>query len=129
MNEIISQHLTEVLIALIGLLAVYVKIWLNDLKKKAEAYYEARTTAAQRETLQKLGAEAFAFAETVFREMKGPDKLAEAVKYLEDKAWQLGINISFEEARAAVERAWLEDKRKEVSVTKLAEIRVPAITE
>lgn len=129
LEEKITQYATEIILALIGLLAVYVKIWLDGLKKKAEAYYDARTTAAQRETLERLGWEAFAFAETVYREMKGPDKLAEAVKYLEDKALRLGINITFEEARAAVEKAWLEDKRKELPVMELEEIRAPAVTE
>jgi hypothetical protein len=129
LEEKITQYATEIILALIGLLVVYVKIWLDKLKKKAEAYYEARTTAAHREIIAGLGAEAFAFAETVFRDLKGPDKLAEAVKYMEDKARRLGINIAFEEARAAVEKAWLEDKRKEVPVGELVEIRAPAVTE
>lgn len=112
MEEKISEYTTEIILTVIGILAVYVRVWLNDLKKKAEAYYQARTSSAQRSTLEMLGKEAFAFAETVYRDTKGPDKLAEAVKYLEDKASKLGIFITFEEARAAVEKAWLEDKRK-----------------
>lgn len=112
MEQKIAEYTTEIILTVIGIIAVYVRIWLNDLKKKAEAYYQARTTAAQRITLDVLGKEAFAFAETVYKETKGPDKLAEAVKYLEDKARRLGISITFEEARAAVEKAWLDDKRK-----------------
>ena len=112
MEQKLTEYTTEIILTVIGILAVYVRVWLNDLKKKAEAYYQARTTAAQRSTLEMLGKEAFAFAETVYRDTKGQDKLAEAVKYLEDKARKLGIFITFEEARAAVEKAWLEDKRK-----------------
>lgn len=33
-----------------------------------------------------------AFAETVYRETKGPEKLAEADKYLEERAWAAGLN-------------------------------------
>lgn len=54
--------------------------------------------------------------------------MAEAVKYLKDKARRLGIYITFKEARATVEKAWLEDKRKELPVMDLEEIRAPAAT-
>jgi LL-H family phage holin len=123
MQEQINQFTTEIALAALALLTVLAKGWLNGLKQKAEAYYEARTTTEQRTTLALLGKEAFSFAETVYRELKGPDKLAEAIKYLEQKATAAGINISFEEARAAVEAAWLEDKRKELPVVELAELK------
>nr|WP_315990772.1 phage holin, LLH family [Desulforamulus aquiferis] len=79
-------------------------------------------SAAQRATLAILGREAFAFAETVFRELPGPEKLAEAVKYLEDKAIKLGIQVTLDEARASIEKAWLEDKWKQLLVFNTAEM-------
>lgn len=123
MQEHINQYVTQVILALFGLLTVLVKMWLESLKKKAEAYYEARTTTEQRTTLALLGKEAFSFAETVYRELKGPDKLAEATKYLEKKAAVVGIKVTFEEARAAVEAAWLEDKRKELPLVEFGELK------
>ncbi|OPX88132.1 MAG: Phage holin protein (Holin_LLH) [Pelotomaculum sp. PtaB.Bin104] len=123
MQEQINQYTTEIALAVVSILVVLVKGWLNGLKKKAEAYYESKTTTEQRKTLAFLGKEAFSFAETAYKELKGPDKLAEAVKYLEAKAASNGLSITAEEVRAAVEAAWLEDKRKEFAPVELAEIR------
>ena len=50
MHEQINQYVTQVLLAALALLTVLIKLWLGGLKKKAEAYYEARTTAEQRQT-------------------------------------------------------------------------------
>ncbi|TEB13910.1 hypothetical protein Psfp_03326 [Pelotomaculum sp. FP] len=94
---------------------------LNTLINKS-GYFEARTTTEQRQVLALLGKEAFSFAETVYKELKDPDKLAEAVKYLEQKAAVVGIKVTFEEARAVVEAAWLEDKRKELPVIEVGTI-------
>jgi formate hydrogenlyase subunit 4 len=58
MHEQINQYVTQVLLAALALLTVLIKLWLEGLKKKAEAYYEARTTAEQRQTLALLGKEA-----------------------------------------------------------------------
>ena len=123
MQEQIQQYTTEIILASLALLAVLVKGWLQELKKKAEAYFEAKTTTEQRQTLTLLGREAFAFAETVYRELNGPDKLAKAVQYAEGKAAAAGIKVTFEEIRAAIEAAWLEDKRKEMPVVELAELK------
>ncbi|HOV79346.1 MAG TPA: phage holin, LLH family [Bacillota bacterium] len=123
MSEQVNHYVTEVILALLALLAVLAKGWLNSLKKKAEAYFEARTTTEQRQILALLGKEAFSFAETVYKELKGPEKLAEAVKYLLDKAEAAGIKVTVEEARAVVEAAWLEDKRKEMPVIEVGELK------
>lgn len=129
MQEQIQQYTTELILAALALLTVLVKGWLQELKKKAEAYFEARTTNEQRQVLALLGKEAFSFAETVYRELKGPEKLAKAVQYAEEKAAAAGIKVSFEEARAVVEAAWLEDKRKEMPVVEVAELKVAGGTE
>ena len=110
MSEQISPYVTQVLLALVALLAVLVRIWLDGLRKKAEAYYEARTTAEQRQILALLGKEAFSFAETVYRELDGPGKLERAVEYVKLKAAAAGIYVAAEEIRAVVEAAWLDKK-------------------
>lgn len=112
MQEQVSQYVAQVLLALMALLTVLIKIWLEGLKRKAEAYYEARTTAEQRQTLALLGKEAFSFAEAVYRELDGPGKLERAVEYVELKAAAAGIRVPAEEIRAVVEAAWLDKKRE-----------------
>ncbi len=115
MHEQINQYVTQVLLAALALLTVLIKLWLEGLKKKAEAYYEARTTAEQRQTLALLGKEAFSFAETVYLELDGPGKLERAIEYVALKAAAAGIHVPAEEIRAVVEAAWLVDKRKELN--------------
>ncbi len=112
MSEQISQYTTEIVVALIGILAVLAKSWLEGLKRKAEAYYGARTTAEQRKVLAALGKEAYSFTEAAYRGMAGPEKLTVAIDYLERKAAAIGIKITFEEARAVIEAAWLEDETR-----------------
>ncbi|TEB13346.1 phage holin [Pelotomaculum propionicicum] len=114
MQETINQYAIEIILAVLALLTVLVKGWLNTLKQKAEAYFEAKTTSEQRSVLALLGKEAFSFAETVYKELDGPAKLARAVEYVEQKAQEAGITVAAEEIRAVVEAAWLEDKRKEM---------------
>ena len=111
-NELLKQYTNEIALAVIGAIVIYLRIWVSDLKKRAEDYLAAKTTKEQRQTLEILGREGFAFAETVYKELKGPEKLAEAIKYAGDKAAKVGLPFTFEELRAAVERAWREDKKK-----------------
>lgn len=124
MHELINQYIADIILAVIGVLAVLARFWLNELKKKAEAYFESRATVEQRKILSLLGKEAFSFAETVYRELDGPEKLARAIEYVEEKAAALGIRVPAEEIRAAVEAAWLEDKRKEFPPVEMTEVRV-----
>lgn len=113
MQEQISGYVTEIALALVAIIAVYLRAWLNSLKTKAENYFEQRTTAEQRKTLAILGKEAFSFAETAYREMKGKEKLGQAVLYLQKRADSLGIKVSIEEARAVIEAAWLDTGKKD----------------
>ncbi len=113
MQEHVNQYVTQVLLALAALLAVLAKAWLEGLKKKAEAYLVSKTTTEQRQTLAFLGKEAFSFAETVYKELAGPEKLEKAIEYVGLKAAAAGIDVPAEEIRAVVEAAWLADKRKE----------------
>jgi hypothetical protein len=46
------------------------------------------------------------------------------MEYVEQKAQEAGITVAAEEIRAVVEAAWLEDKRKEMPVVEVAELKV-----
>jgi len=121
-QEQIQHYTTEIVLAALALLTVLVKGWLQELKKKAEAYFEAKATAEQKKILSILAQEAFALAESFSKELDGPKKLNHAIEFLVRKAAGYGIRITSDEARAAIERAWLEDKRKEMPVIEVAEL-------
>ena len=98
--------------AAIGALVVLARGWLAELKAKATTYFEQRTNAEQRKLLALLGKEAFSFAETVYRELKGAQKMEAAIGYLEERAKTLGVNVTADEVRAAIEAAWMEKEKK-----------------
>jgi hypothetical protein len=88
-------------------------ILVRNLKKRLETYYNAHSTAQERQLLSQIGREAFAYAETVYRDYDGPAKMNEAIKYLLDTGANSGLkDIPLTSARAVIESAWLDDKRK-----------------
>ncbi|WP_235209123.1 phage holin, LLH family [Paenibacillus polymyxa] len=75
-------------------------------------WLEARTTAAQREVIHKVTGEAFALAQTAFKEAGGERKLQEALQYASLTLSSQGIVVSQVELRSAIEKAYLEYKAK-----------------
>jgi hypothetical protein len=108
MHEQLNQHIAELILTVAGILAILARNWLKELKLKALAYLEQRTNAEQRKLLAILGKEAFSFAETVYRELKGSQKMEKAAGYLEERAKALGLSITTAEAQAAIEAAWID---------------------
>jgi hypothetical protein len=98
--------------ALLALAASVIVALLFRLRDKANAWLNARTTAAERELLHKTAAEGFAYAETVFRDSGGVEKLTEAQAYLDRRLRELGLTFSVAEVRAAIEKAVLEHNRQ-----------------
>jgi hypothetical protein len=129
MQEIIFGAINKILPDLLYLIFFILIIWARSFLKawlpKIENWIKAHTTAAQREIIKKLGSEAFAYAETVYREKTGADKLKVALAYFNQHMDACGLtNLSTESINAAIHRAWLEDKRKEFPVVELAETRI-----
>ncbi|HHY68562.1 phage holin, LLH family [Kyrpidia sp.] len=79
--------------------------------RKVADYLRLHATKAQRDLLACLAAEAFSFAETVYRDSDGPAKLEQAMGYLSQRLRQHGVTVTPDEMRAAVEQAWLQDRR------------------
>lgn len=98
--------------ALLALAASIIVAFLFKLRDKANAWLNARTTAAERELLHKTAAEGFAYAETVFRDYGGVEKLTEAQAYLDRRLRELGLSFGTAEVRAAIEKAVLEHNRR-----------------
>ncbi len=111
----VFNALLPTLLCLVALMTiVYVKISLNHWLPKIEDWIDAHVSEKTQKIVKELGLEAFAHAETVFREKNGADKLNEAIKYFNAYMSRYGLtNLTAEAIRAAIEKAWLEDKRKE----------------
>lgn len=98
------------------MLTAFILGGLNKLKTKVNAWLEARTTAAQREVIHKVAGEAFALAQTTFKEAGGERKLQEALQYASLRLTEQGIVVSPTELQAAIEKAYLEYKAKTKTV-------------
>ncbi len=112
MTETIVQaaqpYITAIVTAIIGVLATMVIAGLKQVQTKVDKWLEARTIAAQRETIHKVAGEAFALAQTAFKDLGGDAKLQEALSYALKQLGSRGISVSAQEVQAAIEKAYLE---------------------
>lgn len=106
--EIIQPYITGIVQALVGLLATAVVALLISLRQKVSNWIKSKTTVNQREMLHKFSLEAFAFAETAFKDAGGNEKLTAAYGYLSRRAKEHGIEISALEIEVIIEKSVLE---------------------
>ncbi|TQS00039.1 phage holin, LLH family [Paenibacillus ottowii] len=114
--ETVQPYVSTIATAVVGVLTAFVLGGLNKLKIKVNVWLEARTTAAQREVIHKVAGEAFALAQTAFKEAGGERKLQEALQYASLTLSSQGIVVSQVELKSAIEKAYLEYKAKTKSV-------------
>ncbi|WP_339306563.1 phage holin, LLH family [Paenibacillus sp. FSL R5-0519] len=107
-----KPYIDTIVNALFGLVAIVIIGAINVIKVKAKAYYEAKTTTEDRDKLHKIGAEAFAWAETIYKTYEGDRKLSEAYTYASEKLAALGISVTGDEIRASIEKAYIDYKAK-----------------
>lgn len=112
MNQIVMDLLHNGLSLLLQVVLLGALAGLIWVRKELKQYIVAHTTLREREFLAQVGKAAFSYAETAHGSLDGPGKLNEALKYmlkvLEDHGMQ---DVSMETMRAAIEAAWLEDRR------------------
>ncbi|MDY7993367.1 phage holin, LLH family [Paenibacillus polymyxa] len=114
--ENVQPYVNTIVTAAAGVLTAFVLGGLNKLKTKVNVWLEARTTAAQREVIHKVAGEAFALAQTAFKEAGGERKLQEALQYASLTLSSQGIIVSQVELKSAIEKAYLEYKAKTKAV-------------
>lgn len=103
-----QPYMTAIATALIGLLATILLAAIARLRANVEAWLVARTSAAKRDLLHKLAAEAYAWAEQQYGQGSGQVKLPEAVRYVLERLRLDKIGLSAEDVTAAVQKAWAE---------------------
>jgi len=115
MQEIISQSFSQLISMIVYLAALtlfsYIGMQFKKFQPVVAAWLDANTTAAQKKVIKELGSEAFVYAETVFRDKNGADKLHEALAFFQKSMSKYNLpGMSYENIRNAVEQAWLTDK-------------------
>lgn len=106
--EIAQPYLYAIATALISLLAAVVLAFIARLRTQVEAWLVARTSAAQRELLHKLAAEAYAYVERQYGGEAGQVKLDAAVQYVLQRLHMDKIGLTSKDVTAAVQKAWTE---------------------
>lgn len=106
--EIAQPYLYAIATALISLLAAVVRVFIARLRTQVEAWLVSRTSAAQRELLHKLAAEAYAYTEHQYGGEAGQVKLDAAVKYVIQRLSLDKIGVTSKDVTAAVQKAWTE---------------------
>lgn len=108
MKDILEQaqpYLATIVLALVGWATTVITGSIKKAQKRAEAYYNAHTNEKDRALLHKIGMEAFSWAEALYKEHDGDRKLEEAFGYASEQLNVLGVSVSGDEIRAAIEKA------------------------
>ena len=106
--DVIQPYIVPILQALVGMLVSIIIGAALSLRVKINKWLASKTNADQRELLHKLSLEAFAFAETVYKNENGPNKLGAAYGYLSKRASDYAIDISVTEIKAIIEKSVLD---------------------
>lgn len=108
--ETAQPYITAIVLGVVGMLAAVALRTISLLQAKGEAWLDSKLSVQQRELLHKIATEGFAYAQTVYGQYGGADKLQEALKYVEEQLQKKGIPVSTLEIRAAIEDAYLKYK-------------------
>lgn len=109
--EPIIQEVLQYLLYLVIAAAVGI---INKNRKRIEAWFDSRTTAAQREELQNIAGQAYAFVEHVYKDNNGDEKLQKAIQYVVARTNMDKMGINENDIIGAVQKAWAElDKKKQ----------------
>ncbi len=116
--EQIQPSVTTIVITVVGILTTIVLSLLTTLKTRVNLWIDTKISASQRELVHKIANEAFAHAETMFKDKGGEKKMNEALIYASDKLGKVGIKVTVEELKAAIHEACLKYNADKVKVLK-----------
>lgn len=115
--EQLQGALSVIVLALITSLAGIIITFIYTARDRFMKWLESKTTESQRNTLWKIAQEAFARAEAAGITEKGAAKLDYAYDYAAKKLLNVGIHVTVDEIKAAIEKACLEhNKAKPIEI-------------
>lgn len=106
--EQVQPYVSTIVLAVVGLLATVILGAIKVVKAKVGAYFDAKLSTEQRALLHRIAQEAYAYAETAFKNAGGEMKLSEALAYASQQLKKRGVTVTPIELQAAIEKAWLE---------------------
>lgn len=114
-NLLTSIDVTELVVALIGVLSIFITTVVVPLIK-------SKLTNSQWETIKNYALAGVQAAEIIFNAQgKGEEKLEWVTEYIENQCKAHGIEIDMDTVRVAIENAWkdlgLDKKHAEISAS------------
>jgi len=106
-----EQILEPIMNGAVTALSILIAAAVLWLRRKVAAWLEMSMSKEQQELLLKLGEQAFSFVEVVYQELKGPEKLEEAIKFVERQLNSRDLQADRDQIRAAIERVVLEHQK------------------
>lgn len=110
--EAATPQVTNIVVAIIGLIATVVLSMLALLQKRFIVWLNSKTSINDRELIYRVANEAFSLAETAFKESASQAKMNFAFSYASDILAKAGIKVTNDEIKSAIEKAVLEYNMK-----------------
>lgn len=116
--EQVQPYIVSIVVAIIGVLTTMLLGFISNLKTRVNVWIDTKTSASQREILHKVASEAFSHAEAYFKAESSQAKMNQALDYASKKLANLGVKMTTDEIKAAIEKACLEYNANKVKVVK-----------
>ena len=113
MEEVLQPISNAVIIALVGFFVGWIMRKASPLIQPAKDWLHANTTDKQRQSLQRIAAEAVALFEATLGSRQGQEKLRLAKDYVNRGLGAVGSDLSDTDIRAAIEKALAEYKAQQ----------------
>lgn len=109
----IQPQLIQIIELIIGALVTLILGGLAMLQPKIKVWLATRATESQRNIIQKIAAEAYAYAEKEYKDQTSSSslKLNAAFSYAAEVLGKAGIKITADEIKGAIEKA-VQDYKK-----------------
>ena len=108
MMQSIQPYIETIVNALIGVIALALIAFLREARQKITSWMEANTNQSQRATLHLIAMEGWAYAEKLYTDLKGEDKMKQALLYVYERAREKGIPIDAKAIQNIIEKAVLD---------------------
>jgi hypothetical protein len=121
MSALVSQYVSTVVIAIIGLAVAAIGTAITSLKPRINQFLIAHVGKQNAEVIEAVAHEAYSFAESMYANMDGAKKMSQAMNYVTKRLPGYGIELGTDAIYGAVQSAWQkvegQQKRQVISPT------------
>jgi hypothetical protein len=119
MSTLVSQYISTVVIALVGLAVAAIGTAVTSLKPRINQFLIAHVGNQNAAVIEAVAHEAYSFAESMYANLDGPKKMNQAITYVTKRLPGYGIELGTDAIYGAVQSAWqkVEGQQKRQVIT------------